>query len=283
MKCPFKVKICTKCKRILIAYSGNFKKCKNTKDDLYPSCKECDKLYRNKKENKEKAKQYSVEYREKNKEKLKEDKKIWYKENREEVLEMRKNYYEENKEQISEYQKQYREENKEELKEYRKQYREENKEEIKKRERERYKKNREKNIERNRQYRKENPHIQFNNHSKRRYLEENQGNGITKEQWLEMMKYFNWCCAYSGEYIGGDSKFRTIDHIMALNNGGLNEIWNCVPMYRLHNISKYTNDMLDWYRKQDFFSEERLEKIYQWIEYAYKKWSKKRRKSNKKC
>ena len=75
MKCPFKVKICTKCKRILIAYSGNFKKCKNTKDGLYPSCKECDKLYRNKKENKEKAKQYSVEYREKNKEKLKDKQK----------------------------------------------------------------------------------------------------------------------------------------------------------------------------------------------------------------
>ena len=30
--------------------------------------------------------------------------------------------------------------------------------------------------------------------------------------------------------------------------------------------------MLNWYQKQEFYSEERLQKIYEWQEYAYEKW-----------
>ena len=122
------------------------------------------------------------------------------------------------------------------------------------------------------EYYENNPHIIFNYNNKRRQQEEQQGNGITKEQWLEMMEFFEWRCAYSGEYIGGNNKYRTKDHIIPLNKGGLNEIWNICPMYKPYNSSKHTSDMLEWYQKQDFFSEERLNKIYEWIEYAYNKW-----------
>ena len=38
------------------------------------------------------------------------------------------------------------------------------------------------------------------------------------------------------------------------------------------NSSKNDKDMLQWYKEQTFFSEERLHKIYEWQEYAYKKW-----------
>ena len=89
------------------------------------------------------------------------------------------------------------------------------------------------------------------------------------------MEFFNWCCAYSGKYLGGNSKDRTIDHIVALDNEGLNEPWNCVPMVKNYNSSKRTQDMLEWYTKQEYFSEERLIKIYTWCEYAYKKWAEK--------
>ena len=53
------------------------------------------------------------------------------------------------------------------------------------------------------EYRENNPEKIFNQNNKRRLREESQGNGITKEQWLEMMEFFQWTCAYSGEYIGG--------------------------------------------------------------------------------
>lgn len=111
----------------------------------------------------------------------------------------------------------------------------------------------------------------FNGHNKRRSNEENQGNGINKEQWMEMMEFFEWKCAYSGISLTKDN--RSIDHIIPLHKNGENEVWNCVPMYQPYNSSKHINDMEEWYRKQEYFSEENLKKIYQWIEYAKDKWS----------
>ena len=113
----------------------------------------------------------------------------------------------------------------------------------------------------------------FNNRNKRRSKEENQGRGITEEQWKEMMDFFNWTCAYSGEYIGGIiNEKRTVDHIIPLSKEGENEPWNLVPMLKSYNNSKHTKDMLEWYLEQEFFSIERLTKIYEWRVYAYWKW-----------
>lgn len=117
----------------------------------------------------------------------------------------------------------------------------------------------------------------FNNNNRRRKREEQQGKGITPDQWLEMMKFFDWKCAYSGEYIGNkeNQSIRSIDHIVPLAKGGVNEIWNCVPMYRPYNTSKHDKDIKEWYPQQDFYSEDRLNKINEWREYAYNKWSNK--------
>ena len=123
-------------------------------------------------------------------------------------------------------------------------------------------------------WKKNNPEKIFNYEVKRRSKEENQGNGITKEQWLEMMKFFDFKCAYSDEYIGGDSDKRTIDHIIPITKNGEHEVWNCVPMYSNYNTSKYNKNMLEWYLEQPFFSIERLTKIYEWRIYAYEKWGK---------
>ena len=151
------------------------------------------------------------------------------------------------------YQKEYNKNNKEKIKEYLEEHKEERKKYYKK-------------------WKKENPEKRFNNHNKRRNKLDNQGNGITKEQWYEMMEFFNWRCAYSDEYIGGDSDKRTIDHIVALDNGGEHEIWNCVPMKKGYNTSKHTKDMLNWYLEQEYFDIERLTKIYEWRIYAYWKY-----------
>ena len=126
------------------------------------------------------------------------------------------------------------------------------------------------------EYRDNNPHVQLNSNSKRRLREESQGRGITKEQWYEMMIFFDFKCAYSREYLGNENNKnkRTIDHIVALDNNGGNEIWNCVPMARRYNTSKHTKNMLEWYLEQPFFSIERLTKIYEWRIYAYEKWGK---------
>ena len=170
------------------------------------------------------------------------------------------------------YYKEYYKNNKEKIIETNKEYYEDNKEKIYKRTRQYAIDNKEKSNEYKRKYKKNNPDKIFNNSIKRRLNEKTQGNGITKEQWYKMMEFFDWKCAYSGEYIGGDSDNRTIDHIVPLNNDGEHEVWNCVPMYQPYNSGKRNRNMLEWYLKQEYFSIERLTKIYEWRIYAYNKW-----------
>ena len=51
MKCPFCIKVCTKCKRLLVAYKGNFGKQKNGKYGFVSQCKKCkNEYYENNKE-----------------------------------------------------------------------------------------------------------------------------------------------------------------------------------------------------------------------------------------
>ena len=66
---------------------------------------------------------------------------------------------------------------------------------------------------------------------------------------------------------------RTIDHIIALDNKGLNEPWNIVPMRKGYNSSKQDRiDSMTWYLEQEYFDIERLNKIIEWQIYAYEKW-----------
>lgn len=257
MKCPYCIKKCTKCKKLLVANKNNFRKQKNGKYGLLSQCKNCEK-----------------EYQKVRIDELKEYRKQRYENNKEEILEKCKQYRENNKEKISKHKKQWYEDNKEDFLKNCKNYRENHKEEISMCKKQWYESNKENVLEKCKQYREENPEKMFNNNVKRRLREENQGDGISKEQWLEMMLWFDFRCAYSGEYIGNDSKHRTVDHIIPLSNGGEHEIWNCVPMYDSYNFSKHNKNMLEWYILQPFYSEERLNKIYEWMEYAEEKYKK---------
>ena len=234
MNCPYCIKVCSKCGKLLVANNMNFYKYKRGKYKLRGTCKRC-------------MIKKSKEYRENNPEYLKK----YYENNKEYIKEKNKEYYEDNKK----YYKEWRENNKEHRKEYYKEY---------------YKDNKEHRNKKDKEWRENNPDKVFNKHHKRRLLKESQGNGISKEQWLEMMEFFEFKCAYSGITLSKNT--RTIDHIIPLSKGGEHEIWNLVPMHRNYNSSKFTNDMLEWYQQQDFYSEERLNKIYEWIEYAKNKW-----------
>ena len=307
MNIPYVMKKCTKCGEWLVASSVNFHKDKGGKYGLTSKCKECKKKYRKRyyKENKESEAERRKEYYEANKEAILEKQKKYSKTNKEAVAEYKKKHYEANKEAIlekqkeynkkyrethkeakAEYMKKYRETHKEVIAEYRKKYREQNKErlaEYRKQNKERiaerrkkyYEANKEAIAERKKEYR-ETPQgqiVDFNSRNRRRAKEQNQGRGVTAEQWLEMMSFFNWECAYSGKTLTKET--RSIDHIEPLNNGGENEIWNCIPMDRSLNSSKHDKEMLDWYIKQPFCSAERLLKIYNWQEYAKNKFLKK--------
>ena len=296
---------CTCCGRWLVASTVNFHRNKYGRYGLASECKECrnkkgkqwrlenkDKRLEYYEANKKKLAEYQKQYRKDNKSKIAERDKQYYEANREKISEYHKQYYEANKDKILErtkqwyednkekkleYNKQYCEDNKDKILEYHRQYREDNKEKIAERHKRYCEANKEKLAEYKKQYRQspQGQVVAFNGQQRRRTKEEKQGSGITKDQWLEMMNYFDWKCAYSDEYIGGKQNYqRTIDHIVPLNSGGDNMVWNLVPMTRSLNSSKQDKDMLEWYKEQDFYSEDRLEKIYKWQEYAYNKYGK---------
>ena len=246
-------KKCTKCNRVLLACKKNFAKQKTGKYGFKSQCKECRNKYSKewRENNPEYMKEYNKEYYENNPEYFKQYYTEHYKDNSEYFKQYSKQYYKENKERHNEYMKQYYNDNKEHYKEHHKQWNKDNPEYFK-------------------QYYKDNPEVFFNYRNKRRSREENQGRGITKEQWLDMMNFFEWRCAYSGETLSEET--RSIDHIIPLAKEGLNEPWNCVPMVKYYNISKNASNINEWYITQNFYSEERLNKIYEWQEYAYNKY-----------
>ena len=168
-----------------------------------------------------------------------------------------KEWYKNNAERKNEYQKEWRKNNTEHIKEQKKEY---------------YKNNAEHRKEYDKEYRKtpQGQAVAFNARQRRRSKEATLGNGITKEQWRECMQFFGWKCAYSGKPLNKGN--RSLDHITPLNLGGENEIWNLVPMYINYNSSKNDKEMLEWYKEQPFYSEDRLKKIYEWQEYAYNKY-----------
>ena len=244
---------------------------------------ECQKRWRE--ANKEKIAKYGKQYREanpeyykqyyeNNKDKIAEHAKQYREDNKEKLAEQRKRYYENNRDKVLEQCKQYNEANKEKIAEQRKRYREANKEKIAEQRKRYYQNNKEKEAERKKRYNQtlQGKIVLFNKAQRRRAKQQQQGNGITKDQWLEMMKFFDFRCAYSGERL--TKKTRSIDHIVPLNSGGDNMIWNMVPMTRSLNSSKSTKDMLEWYKGQSFYDPKRLAKIYEWQEYARRKWKK---------
>lgn len=210
MKCPFCIKVCSKCKRILVAYEGNFTKHKTCKYGFESRCKECRKEYNKSDKGKEVNAKAQAKYQKSDKGKQAQAK-----------------YWKSDK-------------------------------------------GKQTNAKGQAKHYENNPELYFNRRNKRRQLEENQGRGITNEQWLDMMDFFEWKCAYSGEILSKET--RSIDHIIALTKGGLNEPWNCVPMLKSYNKRKQAKDINEWYITQHFYSEERLNKIYEWQEYAYNKY-----------
>ena len=271
MKCPFCIKICTQCKKLLVANKVNFTGHKKMKYGVSSKCKNCENenrrnKYKNDLDYKEKTLNRNKNYYEENKEELQIKHKEHYSNNKDTYIEKAKEYYKNNKEKI---QKQAKERYYNDI------------ELSQSRNKENYNKHKEQRLKYMKEYNIKNPEVAFNSKNKRRIREEEQGSGITKEQWKEMMDFFNWQCAYSGESLNGNNKERTIDHIIPLAKNGQHEVWNLVPMKLKYNSSKHTNDMEEWYKNQPFYSDERLDKIYTWQKYAYYKWSDKDGKKEK--
>jgi hypothetical protein len=96
---------------------------------------------------------------------------------------------------------------------------------------------------------------------KRRALKRKLISSFSNEQWNECIIYFKNSCAYCGS----SPSLLTQDHIVPVTKGGHYIKQNIIPVCRSCNSSKNNNEMDIWYRKQPFFSEERLIKIHKWM------------------
>jgi hypothetical protein len=67
---------------------------------------------------------------------------------------------------------------------------------------------------------------------------------------------WNDCCAYCGK-----AGKMTVDHVLAIKHGGLDEPSNIVPACHSCNCSKNAKPAETWYRSQSFFTEARWRKI----------------------
>jgi hypothetical protein len=115
----------------------------------------------------------------------------------------------------------------------------------------------------------------------RKYHLNHRNHEITIQEWISCKNYFkdkdgDWCCAYCGmkiqnHWITYKGKLIHSDfHKEHKDDKGANDLRNCIPSCRDCNSNKWTWEFEEWYRKQDFFTEERYNKIIKWCTEDYK-------------
>ena len=85
----------------------------------------------------------------------------------------------------------------------------------------------------------------------------------THQEWKECVIYFGGECAYCG-CTPRKGKGLTRDHLKPISEGGETVQYNIVPACEACNSSKGAEDFKDWFMRQPFFSQDRLNKIFKW-------------------
>lgn len=103
-------------------------------------------------------------------------------------------------------------------------------------------------------------HSDFIGSQKRRGEEEPD---LDFQAWKEILIYFGGECAYCGCTPKKGQRL-TRDHLVAWSKGGTTKQGNIVPACQRCNSSKGADEWRSWFMKQDFFSQERMNRIFRW-------------------
>lgn len=277
------LKKCCTCKELReISF---FSKNKSAKDGLKPYCKQC-------------AKERGKKYREKNREDILKKKKEWYektklnKETRTKEalekgtrictvcgiekditeyykrgnggfyaqckqcqLEKQQEYHNKKRDIILVKKREYNKRRAKEIADYNKKYYNLNSESIKQRVKEWENKNPIKYKE-----------LSINQYHKRQARLKNLIHSFTKQEWEECKSYFKneqgeLECAYCGKKL----KRATQDHFIPVSKGGHYIKSNIIPVCQSCNSSKCDKDFKEWYLERIFYSKEREDKVYKYI------------------
>lgn len=143
--------------------------------------------------------------------------------------------------------------------------------------------NLEKEIEYNRKWREENSeHVlqytknyQKENKDRFKVYNENRkikNHKISNKQWQRCLSYFNYECAYCGATFDEHKrKYNQQLHKEHVIHNGENDLSNCVPACKDCNSHKWEFPLEEWYPQQDFYLEDKYNKILKWLNKDYKK------------
>ena len=85
----------------------------------------------------------------------------------------------------------------------------------------------------------------------------------THQQWKETVIFFGGECAYCGCTMKRGERL-TKDHLEPVSQGGATTQDNIVPACSSCNSSKGATEWRQWFMKQPFFSQERMNRIFKW-------------------
>lgn len=130
---------------------------------------------------------------------------------------------------------------------------------------------REDNHDHKREYEKD---YYVNNPEKfKEYTKNHRTHDISKKEWDGCLKVFSYKCAYCGLTEEESKKiYKEKLHKDHVDHEGRNDLSNGIPACKSCNSLKHISDMEQWYRKQDFFSERKLQFIKRWITDGYKQY-----------
>lgn len=216
-----------------------------------------DKYWRNPEKAREQARQGYWRDPDKYRQKSRMGGPIYYYANRDSISAKRRAQYQDRKEHLLAKAKEYREANKRALSERRRFWYWDDPEKYRQQKREAYARNPivfKLNVK---QWRKANRDRKNLLERRRRALKrQSRVEAYSIDQLKARFSIWGGCCAYCGQEDG-----LTVDHVLAIANGGVDALFNLVPACKSCNSSKSASDVLTWYRRQTFFCRERWIKI----------------------
>lgn len=103
------------------------------------------------------------------------------------------------------------------------------------------------------------------------YGDKKKHHDISNQEWYKCLEVFNSSCAYCGiTSKESKKKYKQILHREHVDNEGYNDLRNAVPACKICNSYKHKYKMEEWYRQQEFFSEDKLQFINWWIAEGFK-------------
>lgn len=85
----------------------------------------------------------------------------------------------------------------------------------------------------------------------------------THQEWKETVIFFGGECAYCGRTMKKGERL-TRDHLVPVADGGATTQSNVVPACKSCNSSKGKSEWHEWFMKQPYFSQERMNRIFKW-------------------